>query len=352
MLSINCTSKTNHGMQLGRLFFLLILSLCCINRISYAQDLHFSQYMKAPLLTNPANTGDIDSEWRFIHNFRSQWYSVSSPFSTYSLSFEKNMVRNQNQWGLGLNLLYDRSGIARLQIAKFNLSASYQRSYFRQSIRVGAQAGYNLYQYSLDHITTDSQWDQSLGYYNPSLGSGELLEGSSMGYLAVNLGLLYRYQSIAGFDHRLGFSVYNLTQSVAGFITPIKTPISFSSQYQLSIPFSARQRVKPNFMYRYQEKSSYLLAGAMYEYLTNPNSYQITALTTGLSLRSGFDRVTDALIVHGGLSFLQTEVGISYDINISNYSTATHYQGAFEIYIVYQASVKQAFPGAIPCSRQ
>ena len=38
------------------------------------QDLHFSQWFNAPLITNPANTGFIpDADYRLGANYRDQW---------------------------------------------------------------------------------------------------------------------------------------------------------------------------------------------------------------------------------------------------------------------------------------
>lgn len=338
-----------HSYRLIVVCFFCALGLIQVAR---AQDLHFSQYSYAPLLTNPAGTGDMDNEWRFIHNYRSQWYSVSNPFSTYSLSFEKNIIRKNRQFGVGMNLLYDKSGIVRLQIAKINLSGSYQFNFYRQTLRFGLQAGWNLYQYSLEGLTTDNQWDQSVGYFNPALSSGEINDGESMNYLSLNTGVLYRYQSIGGLDHRIGISLFNLNQPRNGFDNKLKTPLSISGQYSVTVPVSSKIRLTPNFIYRYQQKADYLLIGLNYSRFTSPNEYQVTALHTGIKFRTGFNRNSDAVIIHGGLSFLRTEVGMSYDFNVSKLSVASGYQGAFELYLVYQAFFRQAYPGAIPCSRQ
>lgn len=251
-----------------------------------------------------------------------------------------------------MNLLYDQSGIVQLQIAKINVSGSYQFNFYRQSLRFGLQAGWNLYQYSLDGLTTDNQWDQNIGYFNPALSSGELNDGESMNYLTINTGFLYRYQSIGGLDHRIGISLFNVNQPANGFDNKEKTPLSLSGQYSVAVPLSSKTRIIPNLIYRFQAKAEYLVLGVNYFRLTNPNDYQVTALHTGLKFRTGFNRNSDAIIVHGGLSFLRTEVGISYDVNVSKLTVASGYQGAFELYLVYQAFFKQAYPGAVPCSRQ
>ena len=52
-----------------------------------AQDLHFSQFINAPLLTNPANTGFIpDGDYRLGAQYRDQWSSIMTvPYKTMSV---------------------------------------------------------------------------------------------------------------------------------------------------------------------------------------------------------------------------------------------------------------------------
>src|SRR5438046_10660661 len=46
---------------------------------AFAQDLHFSQFMNSPLLTNPVNTGFIpQADYRLGINYRYQWSSIMS----------------------------------------------------------------------------------------------------------------------------------------------------------------------------------------------------------------------------------------------------------------------------------
>ena len=51
-----------------------------------AQDLHFSQFMNSPLVTNPANTGFMpEGDYRLGINYRNQWSSIMAvPYKTMS----------------------------------------------------------------------------------------------------------------------------------------------------------------------------------------------------------------------------------------------------------------------------
>src|ERR1700692_2895519 len=80
-----------------------------------AQDLHFSQWFNAPLLTNPANTGFIpDADYRLGANYRNQWSSImAEPYKNMSIWGDAQVFSNrfENGWlELGGVLLRDEAG--------------------------------------------------------------------------------------------------------------------------------------------------------------------------------------------------------------------------------------------------
>ena len=50
-----------------------------------AQDVHFSQFYAAPLLVNPAQTGNFSGTARVGANYRDQWGSITVPYRTFDL---------------------------------------------------------------------------------------------------------------------------------------------------------------------------------------------------------------------------------------------------------------------------
>ena len=48
----------------------------------YGQDPSFSQFFASPLNINPALTGTINGKWRIISNFRDEWVTPASPYTT------------------------------------------------------------------------------------------------------------------------------------------------------------------------------------------------------------------------------------------------------------------------------
>ena len=53
-----------------------------------AQDLHFSQYLNAPVLLSPTEIGNFHGDWRFVNNYRNQWAKVGRPTATLALAYD------------------------------------------------------------------------------------------------------------------------------------------------------------------------------------------------------------------------------------------------------------------------
>ena len=86
-----------------------------------AQDLHFSQFMNSPLVTNPANTGFIpDGDYRIGINYRNQWSSIMSiPYKTMSAFGDVQVAQSQDAtgWlGVGGLILRDVAGSGSLTV--------------------------------------------------------------------------------------------------------------------------------------------------------------------------------------------------------------------------------------------
>jgi type IX secretion system PorP/SprF family membrane protein len=110
-----------------------ILILCCCGWFTTtAQDLHFSQFMNSPLLTNPANTGFMpDGDYRVGINYRNQWASVTAfPYKTMSAFGDVQVLQNSdnNGWlGVGGMILRDVAGTSVLTSTKVYGSVAYHQ---------------------------------------------------------------------------------------------------------------------------------------------------------------------------------------------------------------------------------
>lgn len=70
-----------------------VLILFFVAKISFSQDVHFSQNFVDRINFNPSLVGDLsENDFRVSIIRKSQWQSVSVPFSTLSSSFEGNEI--------------------------------------------------------------------------------------------------------------------------------------------------------------------------------------------------------------------------------------------------------------------
>ncbi len=125
---------------------LLFAAACLLFAGAKAQDLHFSQFFNAPLLTNPANTGFIpDADYRLGASYRNQWSNVMTvPYKTTSIFGDAQLFRDrlENGWlGLGGVILSDVAGSGSLRSTKVYGSIAYHQQLGSSSL---VSAGFNV----------------------------------------------------------------------------------------------------------------------------------------------------------------------------------------------------------------
>ena len=76
---------------------------------------------------------------------------------------------------------------------------------------------------------------------------------------------------------------------------------------------------------------------------------KIDQVFAGINYRDGFNRNYDAVNLIIGAKRQEWQVGISYDINVSDLSSVTHYRGAFELSIIYIAKSSEPSIFIVPC---
>src|SRR3546814_4214408 len=75
--------------------FLMTALLGGVAHGAFAQDPHLSQYYSSPLFLNPALTGMFNGEFRISGNQKTQWGSITNPYSTSVASFDALLDRSE-----------------------------------------------------------------------------------------------------------------------------------------------------------------------------------------------------------------------------------------------------------------
>ncbi len=316
------------------------------------QDIHFSQFYASPLTLNPALTGVMNCNNRFVANYRNQWASIlkSDAYNTYSVSYDRKIpVGRADYFGLGGAIWSDVAGSLNFGTMKGLLSLSFSKKMFgdRKSshyLVMGANAG--LAQRRIDfHLARWGDQHNGDGGFDPNTTSQEDINGTfdrdNFAFADVGVGLLW-------------FSVFDENNNVyiGGAYDHLNQPNqSFNSNNTITLYSKYTVHAGGEFGFA---KSMSLLPGAVM--LKQGPSFEINA---GTSLRFLFGDVgnqqavqfgvwgrvannlsesllMDAVILSTRFDYNEFSLGFSYDINTSDLNQASNSNGSFEFSLIYK----------------
>ena len=291
---------------------IIILFFLFIVKIIFSQDIHFSQHSIDRLYFNPANVGDIEeNNNRFSIQRKSQWNSVSVPFSSFSTSFErKNIYKDFN---LGISFVNDKSGSSKLTLNQLNIALNKSFKILKvNSFSVGLLAGFG--QKSIDY--SDLIFEE-----NENFITNDFL------FPDLGFGMSYQTNPYQILSYNFGISSYHLNSPNNSFNEdemsklPVKNNINFGINYR----FSEKTRVISDVVYTNQSSQKEILIGLrpvikLDEFYLFPLMYY---------------RINDAAIVGFGMGKDNIQANISYDINTSDLTQASNYRSGVEFSVIY-----------------
>lgn len=306
-----------------------------------AQDVHFTQYFTSPLTLNPALTGLVPDDLRLAANYRNQWSSVSStPYITGTISYDMAMLKGKlpegDALGIGVMLLYDKSGSGGLQNTTAGLSLAYHKGFGRdklQHLSVGFQ-GF-LVQKHLDFtkLTFEDQFNPATG--GTPFTTNETFTNADLSYPDFNAGIMYSGQVSEHATAYAGLSYYHLTQPVETFLNDNHQIHSRTTAY-LGGSFDLNENtvLYASALYQNQASATEVLLGAAVGFIMNPGHDLDYQRNTILYL-GGWYRYNDALAPYIAIEWSKMRIGLSYDVNVSTFTPATKGMGAYEISLLY-----------------
>lgn len=314
-----------------------------------AQDIHFSQYNASPLSLNPSTTGLYDADWRVMANYRTQWRSIDA-FNTTTMGYDRQFYYYSQKFSGGFYFINDQSGGINLDVNKLYLSAAYHKEVNYHEFHFGVQFGWVFKSIDENKMILPNQFDNTIGYFNPSFNSGEQ-DFKALNYPDLNLGVSWTkkskpYESFAGFSlHHIiypkeAFSNYdNFLHARIGLQGFVKAKI-VSCIY-----------IQPSVNLNYHRKAKAFVLGSNFSYLLPNKLFKIEEIIVGTHFRNSINIQTDALCFVFALQFEQLYAGVSYDVNISDLQFATSNRGALEFAIIYTGMITNMVKTAVPCDR-
>ncbi len=316
-----------------------------------AQDIHFSQFYASPLLTNPAYTGMLGGNIRIANIYRNQWAKVGVPFETFSTSLDKKLIISGQSFGIGGFVLHDQSSSFNLSANEFMLSLSYSKIIFNQQFTFGLQPGIVYKSFDLTGMTFNTQFSPSNQLFDATLPSLETGLDDRLNYFDLNAGILWR-TLIHNIMTSAGISVSHLNTPVQKFSTSsigIQLPMRLNFNSEVLVPVNSKINLEPAVYYSYTPGAHEFLLGSAGDYAIPWLNIPVKKLFAVTMFRLNPMRDIDAIIFGGGAEFLNFNLGLTYDFNISPLHRATNFNGAFEISFIYKGRNDAKKSSSQPC---
>lgn len=310
---------------------------------AFGQDPHFSQYEATPLIVNPANAG-LKHDLRAVVNYRNQWGSVAIPYKTTAFSFDMRTNKggkDNSYFGIGAQLLHDKSGDANMSMLQANLNVSGIIKLDASSkLSVGLMGGFGQRGTDYDNLRWESQYAN--GAYNSQLNSNETFASPTFSYFDAGAGIAWTYGKDQGYitandgvKATVGFSALHFGLPRASFngsdIT-LKTKFIGHASMELG-KANTNLTFVPSLYFVQQGKQREILFGSTFRYLLQEGS-RVTGFNKSSSIGLGLHyRLKDALVTSLQVDYANYTVGISYDFNVSQLSSASNMRGGLELFL-------------------
>ena len=291
-------------------------------RVASAQDVIFSQFYANPLYMNPAFAGSKVCP-RVSLNYRSQWPSLVSAFTTVSASYDQYVESLHG--GIGAIVMTDRQGDhGALQTSSLAVMYAFRFQLARELwVNAGLKAGIVNTSLNWNDLRFPDMIDRVMGF--TGMTSAQMPEKTNKWYLDFDAGIM-----MYGSSWYAGFAASHLTQPSNGFYGVTELPIKLTGNAGVLINIAEEARrtsslglgtpvLSPNFIYQYQAGFHYFNYGLYLDWMP---------FLVGVWFRNGIENA-DAFIFQVGFQQDYFKVGYSYDVTVSKLSNNT--SGAHEI---------------------
>lgn len=313
--------------------------------VSFAQDIHFSQFYNSPLTLNPALTGKMNGVFRFGLNYRNQWFTLSNertPFATYAGSFDAPIRFRKDALGVGLVLVNDRSGQGNLNNMLILGSVAYHLgigSSGKHSISLGVQGGYNQKRLNSSELLFFNQFNGTT--FDPTMPTGETNLNDNVGFFDLNVGIIGNSKITEKVNVYAGFSAFHLTQPEESFLDagdesmPLRYVVHAGAEYV----FHQRIALLPSMIYMRQREADQLNLGTAFVFRlteTENTMFYLGGYYRMLpSSKSNGSNLSDAFIAYTAFEYKNFKAAFSFDATMSDLSQAPKAAGAFEVSLTY-----------------
>lgn len=301
-----------------------------------AQDPRLSQYYSSPMTINPGMIGQQVSDWRIVANYRSQTLGTqgSQPFTTTTVSMEKNLSgsNDKNILGMGLMLMSDASNGGLLKTNYISAGVAYHNALDaagKHSLGGGISVNYANRMLDVGKFQFQSQYGGN--GYMPTLPANDGGFITKRNYLDVNAGLIYNYKGNRSRFYT-GVGYFHAAKPKEG----VYANSSFSNDPRVSIQagYELETNEQGNALaistiWEKQGNANFFTAGMLYKVAFAESQINIKTINLGV-----WSRFSNAMIPYVGLESHDWLLGFSYDIPTTKLSGIS--MQSFECSFAYQ----------------
>lgn len=316
-----------------------------------AQDIHFSQFYALDHHLNPAQIGAHQGDMRIAGIYRRQWQQIGQhPITTTGIGFDKAFHYYSHEIDCGLLVVRDLFSGFHTVSNKFLLSASYGITKFSSDWRVGLQTGLVTNSTDLSVQTFPNQWNYQAGTFDQSISNEEVNMRPSQMYLDANLGITWSKQ-IKKMKLSSGLAFNHVNRPKDTYFSQVAERRKMRAVFHTTaeIPLNTFLILEPKMFWTGTTKANDLLLGSNIRYKTQVKS--LTSLYSGVFYRHGIKRTLDAFYPVFGAVYKDFDIGISYDVNVSDLKTGIKRPGTFEFSLNYTLPSSKVKYKIIPCDR-
>jgi len=309
--------------------YIFLLLIFIINYQGYTQDIHFSQFYNSPLILNPALTGNSNCLLRLGGNYRSQWFSVTVPYKTYSFFIDAKLdpqFLGRDWVGIGGYFYKDVSGDGNLNYTDASFSFSYNKPLSKRKtiiMSIGAALNYDSKSIQLQNLYFGNQWNGT------SFNTGSPHESfvtNKVQHFDLDVGLLFHGIAKKGFSYHIGAvinHILNPQEHFTGYYSRVGWKIVGHAGINADI--SRKIEITPKVYYSFQDGAMEIMGGL--NFLYTPGYY--SKLIFGVWYRYNND-----IIPTLGFEIAKFQLMFSYDFTISKFSPIDNVSGGLEISLI------------------
>jgi type IX secretion system PorP/SprF family membrane protein len=248
------------------------------------------------------------------------------------------MLREDDRWGIGIMAMTDKTANGILTSNYFALSTAYHKAVDEDGmhqVSVGFQGTYanKILDGPRLHFLDGLQID---GTFLPSSTEPVNLQVVTTSYFDMNAGVLYNGSLNGTNAVYFGASMYHLNQPKESFLgvdnitVPTRITVHGGGYFPSA---SSGQTWYVSALYSRQATATELVFGGALELSASTDDNKPVNVYIGAWSR--LNNVSDALIPYVGLDYGSFNLGLTYDVNISDFKVATQTRGGMEISLVY-----------------